>query len=155
MERRSFLKRSLATIATLSAAAVLPVNPLAADSAKNKKGNKKTRKKPLAKRVLMLGLDGICVEGFKKAYTPNLDKLLSEGILSTDTRVVMPSNTQPNWMSHLSGSGPEIHGVDRNDWLLDKHTLPALVTDEEGYYPTVFKVLKDNIPSMKTAFYYN
>ena len=155
MERRSFLKRSLATIATLSAAAVLPVNPLAADSAKNKKGNKKTRKKPLAKRVLMLGLDGICVEGFKKAYTPNLDKLLSEGILSTDTRVVMPSNTQPNWMSHLSGSGPEIHGVDRNDWLLDKHTLPALVTDEEGYYPTVFKVLKDNMPSMKTAFYYN
>lgn len=79
MERRSFLKRSLATIATLSAAAVLPVNPLAADSAKNKKGNKKIRKKPLAKRVLMLGLDGICVEGLRRLILPILINCCQKG----------------------------------------------------------------------------
>ncbi|MCI9606654.1 MAG: alkaline phosphatase [Muribaculaceae bacterium] len=150
MERRSFIKRSLAAIAAISASSVLPVDALSKNLPTN--SNKQI---PRAKRVLMIGLDGICVEGFQKAHTPNLDKLLSGGALSIDTRVVMPSNTQPNWMSHLSGSGPEIHGVDRNDWLLDNHTLPALVTDEEGYYPTLFKVLKDNIPAMKTAFYYN
>lgn len=153
MERRSFLKRSIAALAAVGAASVLPVRPFPMESPAESKP--KSKKKKIAKRVLMIALDGICVDGFEKAHTPNLGKLMAEGILSTDTRVVMPSNTQPNWMSHLSGSGPEIHGVDRNDWLLEKHTLPALVTDADGYYPTVFKVLKDNIPAMKTAFYYN
>lgn len=114
-----------------------------------------SKKRPRTNRILIIGLDGICVDGFRQAHTPNLDAMLAEGILSTDTRVVMPSNTQPNWMSHLSGSGPEIHGVDRNDWQLDNHTLPALVKDDEGYYPTLFKILKDNIPGINTAFYYN
>lgn len=153
MERRSFIKRSLAAVAAIGAASVLPGSALTAGT--DSKNAPASKNRPRAKRVLMIGLDGICVEGFLKANTPNLDRMLSEGILSTDTRVVMPSNTQPNWMSHLSGSGPEIHGVDRNDWLLEKHTLPSLVTDDEGYYPTLFKVLKDEIPEMKTAFYYN
>ena len=64
-----------------------------------------------AKRVLMISLDGICVEGFLKAHTPRLDALLAEGVLSLQTRVVMPSVTLPNWTSHLTGSGPEQHGV--------------------------------------------
>lgn len=27
--------------------------------------------------------------------------------------------------------------------------------DKEGYYPSVFKVMKEEIPECKTAFYYN
>lgn len=134
-----------------AAAAIAPSLPAAV----SKSVSKQHSGRPKAKRVLMVALDGICVDGFKQARTPNLDALLADGVLSTDTRVVMPSNTQPNWMSHLSGSGPEIHGVDRNDWLLDNHTLPSLVTDTDGYYPTLFKVLKDNVAGMATAFYYN
>ncbi len=150
MDRRSFLKRGAASLATIAAASILPDRLIASPRVGGKK-----KHAVKAKRVLMIALDGICVAGFEKANTPNLDRLLAGGALSKTTRVVMPSNTQPNWMSHLSGSGPEIHGVDRNDWLLDKHTLPALVTDDEGYYPTLFNVLKDNVPGMKTAFYYN
>ncbi|MCM1477694.1 MAG: alkaline phosphatase family protein, partial [Bacteroides sp.] len=151
MERRTFLKRGLASLATMAVASALP--PFI--GAKKKKSDAKTVSRPGARRVLIIGLDGISVEGFETARTPNLDNLLAQGCLSLQTRVVMPSMTQPNWMSHLSGSGPEVHGVEKNSWRLDNHILPALVTDEEGYYPTLFKVLKDTIPGMKTAYYYN
>ena len=111
--------------------------------------------KPKAKRVVMIALDGISVHGYLKAETPNIDNLVSEGALSLETRVVMPSVTLPNWMSHLTGSGPEQHGVVDNSWQIDKFKLPAIEVDEQGYYPSVFKVLKDQVPGVKTAFYYN
>ncbi|MEY8588355.1 alkaline phosphatase family protein [Phocaeicola sartorii] len=110
---------------------------------------------PKAKRVVMIALDGISVEGFQKAKTPHLDALLKEGALSVQTRVVMPSVTLPNWTSHLTGSGPEQHGVADNGWEIGKKKFPAVETDADGYYPSVFKVLKENVKNMKTAFYYN
>lgn len=111
---------------------------------------------PKAKRVVMIALDGISVEGFEKAHTPHLDSLLAEGGLSLETRDVMPSVTLPNWTSHLTGSGPEQHGVVNNKWEKGKKpALPPVCTDEKGYYPSVFKVLKDAMPNVKTVFYYN
>ena len=106
-------------------------------------------------RVIVIALDGISVEGFNAARHPNLDKLISDGILSLNTRDVMPSVTLPNWTSHLTGSGPEQHGVTDNKWELDSFKLPPVETDSKGYYPSLFKVLKDQVPDMKTAFYYN
>jgi len=107
------------------------------------------------KSVLIIGLDGFSAEGFKAAKHPNLDRLFADGILSLSTRPVMPSITLPNWTSHLTGSGPEEHGVTANDWTLEKHPLKALQTDAEGYYPSIFKVLKAEYPNAKTAYYYN
>lgn len=111
--------------------------------------------KPKAKRVVMIALDGISVAGFQTARTPNLDALLSEGALSLDTRVVMPSVTLPNWTSHLTGSGPEQHGVFDNGWEVGKTSYPAVERDSAGYYPSVFQVLKEHVKGIKTAFYYN
>lgn len=108
-----------------------------------------------AKRVIILGIDGFSVPGFKEAKHPNLDLLLKNGVLSLDTRAVMPSVTLPNWTSHLSGSGPEQHGVDNNSWEKNTASLPPVTADEDGYYPTVFKLLKDKYPNAKTAYYYN
>lgn len=110
---------------------------------------------PKNKRIVMIALDGISVEGFKQAHTPNLDALMAEGALSMTTRVVMPSVTLPNWTSHLTGSGPEQHGVVDNGWQIDKFKLPAITKDSEGYYPSVFTVVKEQMPIIKTAFYYN
>lgn len=118
-------------------------------------GNPSHTGRPRAKRVVILGLDGISVPGFTKAQTPHLDALLAEGALSTDTRAVMPSFTLPNWTSHLTGSGPEQHGVVDNGWEIKKKNFPPAVSDEKGYYPSVFQVLKEAIPRCKTAFYYN
>ena len=108
-----------------------------------------------AKRVVAIGLDGISVDGYKTAKHPNMDALMADGVLSLTTRNVMPSVTLPNWTSHLTGSGPEQHGVLSNGWEIDKVVLPAIDTDSEGYYPSIFKILKENVPNVKTAFYYN
>lgn len=108
-----------------------------------------------AQRVVILGLDGFSTEGFRAARHPNIDKLFSQGVLSLSTRPVMPSVTLPNWTSHLTGSGPEEHGVTSNAWTVQKHQLKALTTDEDGYYPSIFKVLKDKKNKVKTAFFYN
>ena len=51
---------------------------------------------------------------------------MAEGSLSLDTRVVMPSVTLPNWISHLCGSGPEQHGVVDNSWEISNFVLPAI-----------------------------
>ena len=106
------------------------------------------------KRVIMIALDGISVEGYQKANTPNLDALMAEGAFSLTTRVAMPSVTLPNWTSHLTGSGPEQHGVVNNGWKIDKFVLPAVETDTDGYYPSVFTILKEEMSEIKTAFYY-
>lgn len=107
------------------------------------------------KRVIMIALDGISVEGYQKANTPNLDALMAEGAFSLTTRVAMPSVTLPNWTSHLTGSAPEQHGVVNNGWKIDKFVLPAVETDTDGYYPSVFTILKEEMSEIKTAFYYN
>lgn len=148
--RRRFLKQSLLGAAALGMSSI-PGESLWATAIPTEK--KRRRKE--AKRVILFSLDGICVEGFKQARTPNLDQLLSRGALSLETRVVMPSVTLPNWTSHLTGSGPELHGVVDNGWTIDKFKLPAIETDADGYYPSVFRVLKEKKADMKTAFYYN
>lgn len=106
-------------------------------------------------RVLIIGLDGFSTEGFKVAKHPNLDKMIADGVLSLTTRPVMPSVTLPNWTSHMTGSGPEEHGITANDWTLQKHLLSSIETDQDGYYPSIFKILKDKLPTVKTAYYYN
>lgn len=146
--RRNFLKRGL-TGTLLLGAVTLPesVKAIAADTVMA------TPKR--AKRIVLISLDGICVAGLKQAKTPCLDALLAEGVFSTETRVVMPSFTLPNWTSHLTGSGPEQHGVTSNSWTVEKYKLPAVKKDADGYYSSVFSVLKQAVPQAKTAFYYN
>ena len=148
ISRRNFLKKGLAGTLLLGAS-TLPQPLQALTTSTSAAAPKK------AKRIVLISLDGISVAGFKQAKTPHLDALLAEGVLSTETRVVMPSVTLPNWTSHLTGSGPEQHGVTNNAWTLSKHKLPAIKTDDEGYNPSVFSVLKKAIPQAKTAFYYN
>lgn len=146
--RRNFLKKGLAGTLFLGAATLpQPLQAIAASTSMTAPRR--------AKRVVLISLDGICVAGFRQAKTPHLDTLLSEGVLSTETRVVMPSVTLPNWTSHLTGSGPKQHGVANNAWTIDRYKLPAIEKDVDGYYPSVFSVLKQAIPQAKTAFYYN
>ncbi|MBD0830601.1 alkaline phosphatase family protein [Aestuariibaculum sediminum] len=106
-------------------------------------------------RVIIIGIDGLSVEGFKQSHHPNLDSLLVNGTLSLNTRCVMPSVTSPNWTSHLTSGGPEQHGVTSNSWEIDNQNFPPIEQDSSGYYPSIFKVLKDQVPNIKTAYYYN
>lgn len=148
ISRRNFLKKGLAGTLLLGAATLPQPLVALAPSVPKADGRK-------SKRVVLISLDGICVAGFQQAKTPHLDALLAQGALSQQTRVVMPSVTLPNWTSHLTGSGPEQHGIVDNSWTLSKHKLPSVEKDADGYYPSVFKVLKEANPRIKTAFYYN
>lgn len=115
---------------------------------------RKTRRGRPAKRVLVIAFDGIRVDGLAQAATPNIDALIRSGAASMSTRDVMPSVTLPNFTSHLTGAGPEVHGVTDNGWA-DKHTLPAVVTDGDGYFPSVYQALKEAIPKIRTSYYWN
>ncbi|AWW32203.1 nucleotide pyrophosphatase [Echinicola strongylocentroti] len=107
------------------------------------------------KRVILLGLDGLSVEGFQTAAHPNIDSLFEDGVISFNTRTVMPSVTLPNWTSHLTAAGPEQHGVFENGWKKENHSLEPQEMDAEGYFPSIFKIVKDQVPNIKTAYYYN
>ena len=147
MDRRSFCKTTLAAGLALGATMMDPV-PAGAKAGKPKKRNR-------AKRVLIMTFDGIRVDALKQAHTPNIDSLIAAGSTSFATRDVMPSVTLPNYTSHLCGAGPEVHGVADNGWLVDKFKLAAVEKDAEGYFPSSFQVLKDQVNGIRTAFYWN
>ena len=146
LSKRNFIKTSLITGIALTLA--LPVEVLAT-------GGKARKFKKKTKHVLVITFDGIRVDGLAQANTPNIDALIKNGAASMTTRDVMPSNTLPNYTSILTGAGPEVHGVNSNSWKLDNFKLPAVETDADGYFPSVFKVLKDGVPGIKTAFLWN
>ncbi len=108
-----------------------------------------------AQRIVVIALDGFSTEGFKGSKHPNLDKLFDKGLITLSSRPVIPSVTLPNWTSHLTGQGPEEHGITANNWTLSKHPLKAIEIDTDGFSPSIFKLLKDKKPNAKTAFYYN
>ena len=106
-------------------------------------------------QVLIIGLDGISTEGLLTAKTPNIDRLMHEGAYTYKARNVIPSITLPNWTSMLCGSGPERHGVTSNSWTLNNVTLSSVSKDADGYYPSIFKILKEQRPDALTAYYWN
>lgn len=107
------------------------------------------------KHVLIIGIDGLCSEGLQTAATPNIDALLQESQYTFTARNVIPSMTLPNWTSHLTASGPERHGVLNNNWTREKAVLDATNKDADGYYPSIFKVLRENVKGIKIAYYWN
>ena len=108
-----------------------------------------------AKRVILLGIDALSTDGLQFAETPNLDQLIREGALSLKARGVMPTVSAPNWGSMLLGAGPEQHGITKNGWKTDFHTIEPTVADSLGYFPSIFEILKKQKPNMRIAAFYD
>jgi hypothetical protein len=108
-----------------------------------------------AKRVILIGIDGMGIDGFQRAKTPNLDELVKRGAISLTTRAVMPTVSGPNWGSHLLSAGPEQHGITSNGWTVDNYSVEATKRDKDGYFPSVFTLIKEQLPNAKTCFYYD
>jgi hypothetical protein len=95
------------------------------------------------KHVILIGIDGLGSEYLKKANTPNLKKLMSEGSYTYDLRPTLPYESSPNWYSILSGM--KDHGLDDfNKKPRDFHWLS-----------TLFKTLKLQRPSQETGAFYD
>lgn len=107
------------------------------------------------KRIILIGIDGVGIDGLMQASTPNIDELIYHGATSLKTRAVMPTVSGPNWGSHLLGAGPEQHGVTSNDWTTNNFTVEATLKDEDGYFPSIFQLIREQKPEAKTCFFYD
>jgi hypothetical protein len=108
-----------------------------------------------SKHVILIGIDGLSAESLQYANTPAINKLIGQGVISLKTRSVMPSVSAPNWASILSGAGPEQHGATSNNWSLSNHTIEPTTKDEDGYFPSIFTLIRKQLPKAVTAMFYD
>ncbi|MDR3701504.1 MAG: ectonucleotide pyrophosphatase/phosphodiesterase [Candidatus Sulfopaludibacter sp.] len=106
--------------------------------------------------VIIIGVDGLSVEGVTTAKTPRIHELMARGAWTLEARGVMPTLSSPNWASMITGAGPEQHGITSNGVLLQKMvTLPAVCRDAEGMFPTMFEVLRMQSPASHIAIFHD
>lgn len=101
--------------------------------------------------VLIIGIDGLSSEGVRTAATPNIHKLMDRGAWTLQSRGVMPTVSSPNWMSLLSGAGPEMHGVHSNEWERFNFKIAPACKGPEGIFPGLFGVIHAQRPKAVLA----
>ena len=99
---------------------------------------------PGIEHVIIIGVDGLSPDGIHNAATPNINKLIENGSVKWNVRTVLPTSSSPNWASMIMGAGPEQHGITDNDWERQEHSLPPVVMNEEGIFPTIFGVIRNS-----------
>jgi len=107
------------------------------------------------KHVILIGIDGVSAEAFQYSNTTVMNSLISQGVLSLKTRGVMPTVSAPNWTSILSGAGPEQHGVTSNSWSLGSQGFEPTVKDADGYFTSIFTIIRKQMPKAVTAMFYD
>ena len=105
--------------------------------------------------VVVIGVDGLSPDGIQKADTPVIDSMIANGSVKWNVRTVLTSSSSQNWMSMISGAGPEQHGVINNDWEIDDHTLPPIVQEPDGRFPTIFSILHKAKPNAEIGAVYH
>lgn len=93
--------------------------------------------------VFVIGLDG-AGNFIKDTDTPNIDKLLKNGVVTYSAQATYPTISAECWGSILHGVMPETHGL--NNDLVAARTFP-----EDSPYPSFFKIIKDALPNSKLA----
>jgi predicted AlkP superfamily pyrophosphatase or phosphodiesterase len=69
-----------------------------------------------AKKVLLIGLDGVRPDVMAAAHTPNLDSLAAAGVFTDRARTGDPTVSGPGWSSMLIGVWPDKHDVHGNNF---------------------------------------
>ncbi|MEO9052127.1 MAG: alkaline phosphatase family protein [Ginsengibacter sp.] len=118
-------------------------------------GPKSVKAPERIEHIVIIGVDGMSPDGVRNAATPLMDSMMANGSVKWHVRTVLPSSSSPNWMSMISGAGPEQHGVIDNDWEKTERSLPPVVMDDEDLFPTIFEVIRKNRPKGKIAAVYN
>ncbi|PZX49628.1 type I phosphodiesterase/nucleotide pyrophosphatase [Algoriphagus chordae] len=106
-----------------------------------------------AKHVILIGFDGLGSYAIPKANMPNLKKLMESGSHSLEARAVLPSSSAVNWASMLMGAGPTVHGF--TEWGSKTPEIPPYEVTKYGIFPSIFSLIRDQKPSVKTAAIYN
>lgn len=105
--------------------------------------------------VIVIGVDGMSPDGIQKANTPMLNSMVQNGAATMHARAVLPSSSSPNWASMLMGADTEQHGITSNGWEKFDHRLPPVVAKENGTFPTIFTLFKDQKPTAHVGAIYD
>lgn len=99
--------------------------------------------KQLAKRVIVIGLDG-AGNMIDQARTPNIDAALSGGFITYSAQTVLPTISGECWGSMFHGVKPELHGL--NNEKAEKHKYPV-----DSPYPSFLRIAKEADPTAVIA----
>ena len=69
---------------------------------------------PLAKRVIIVVIDGCRLDRFREAEKPYLEKMMASGTVYESVETVYPARTVVCFSSMLTGAAPERHGIASN-----------------------------------------
>jgi predicted AlkP superfamily pyrophosphatase or phosphodiesterase len=105
--------------------------------------------------VVLIGLDGWGSYSLQNENHPHnmpyVRQLMSNGSYTLKNLCVMPSITAPNWESMFTAVTPDMHGIDQNP---GNNRKPPLVSDEYGFFPSIFSVLKKQKPNAVIGYFY-
>lgn len=105
------------------------------------------------KHVVVIGCDGFGAYAYHKAEMPNLKKLAQNGAWSAKARCVLPSSSAVNWASILMSASPTLHGY--TEWGSKTPEIPSIVTSKYGKFPSIYTILREQMPQSKTAVIYS
>lgn len=109
----------------------------------------------LVSHVIVVGVDAMSPDGIRRAKTPNMDFLIKNGSSTMQARAVLPTSSSTNWASMIMGAGPEQHGVTSNGWEKDDFILPPVTTGLEDIFPTIFGVIRQQLPKAEIGAIYD
>ena len=105
----------------------------------------------LAKHVVLIGLDGWAAHDFENPQNnvPNILSLMQGGSYTMHKRSVVPASSAINWASMFMGVEPEMHGY--TTWGSMEPEMPSIITNENGIFPTIFSVIREQCPEAETG----
>ncbi|HTS31331.1 MAG TPA: alkaline phosphatase [Bryobacteraceae bacterium] len=108
-----------------------------------------------ARRVIVIGVDGLSVDGVNKAHIPRLKRLMERAAWTLEARAVLPTLSSPNWESIITGAGTEQHGITSNGYLRKLVEFQPACLDAQGMFPTIFGLLRAARPSARIAVFHD
>ena len=69
---------------------------------------------PLARRVIVVVIDGCRLDRFREAEKPYLEKMMAGGVVHESVETVYPARTVVCFSSMFTGAAPEAHGITSN-----------------------------------------
>jgi hypothetical protein len=106
-------------------------------------------------RVIVIGVDGLSIDGITKASTPRLHELMGRAAWTLAARGVIPTLSSPNWVSIIGGAPPELHGITSNGHLHRKVAFEPVCRDGDGKFPTIFGILRQQQPRSRIAIFHD
>ncbi len=106
-------------------------------------------------RVIVIGVDGLSVDGVRTARAPRLRELMDRAAWTLEARGVMPTLSSPNWASAINGAGPAQHGITSNGYFRRMVEFQPVCQTGDGKFPTIFGLVRAAYPDSHIAVFHD